>query len=134
MIYRVLADAVVVLHLGFVVFAVSGALLVLRWRRVAWLHVPAALWAALIEFMGWVCPLTPLENRLRMLGGASGYGGGFVEHYLLSILYPGGLTRRVQVVLGVLVLALNVGIYAWLLIRASGGRSLEERGAGSANG
>ncbi len=117
MVYRFLADLVLVAHFAFVVFAVVGALLVLRWRWVVWLHLPAVVWAALIEFAGWICPLTPLENSLRELGGSAGYESGFVEHYILPVLYPGGLTREVQIVLGLLVLAVNIGIYGWLLRR-----------------
>ncbi|MGD8867673.1 MAG: DUF2784 domain-containing protein [Gemmatimonadales bacterium] len=116
MLYRLLADLVVLIHLAFVIFAVAGALLVLRWRWLVWAHVPAVVWAALIEFAGWVCPLTPLENRLRILSGGAGYRGGFVDHYLLQILYPSGLTRGVQVFLGGLVLLVNVGLYAWLVV------------------
>jgi hypothetical protein len=117
MLYRALADLVVILHLVFVAFAVGGAFLVLRWRRLAWVHVPAAIWAALIEFVGWICPLTPFEKELRELGGGSGYADGFVAHYLLPLLYPRGLTREVQIVLGSLVLVVNLGIYGWLIIR-----------------
>ena len=117
MVYRFLADLVLVAHFAFVVFAVVGALLVLRWRWVVWLHLPAVVWAALISFAGWICPLTPLENWLRELGGSAGYESGFVEHYILPVLYPGGLTRGVQIVLGLLVLAVNMGIYGWLLRR-----------------
>ncbi len=117
MVYRFLADLVLVAHFAFVVFAVVGALLVLRWRWVVWLHLPAVVWAALISFAGWICPLTPLENSLRELGGSAGYESGFVEHYILPVLYPGGLTREVQIVLGLLVLAVNMGIYGWLLRR-----------------
>lgn len=115
--YRVLADLVVVLHLGFVVFVVLGGLLVLRWGWVAWLHLPAALWGALIEFGGWVCPLTPLEQWLRRRAGESGYEGGFVEHYVLPVLYPGDLTRELQIALGAGVVVVNLGIYAWVLWR-----------------
>ena len=111
MLYRVLTDLVVVAHFAFVIFAVAGAFLVLRWRWVAWVHLPVVGWAALIEFAGWVCPLTPLENWLRMRGGAMGYHGGFVEHYIIPILYPGQLTRSVQIALGALVLLINAGIY-----------------------
>lgn len=114
MIYGVLADLVVVVHALFVVFAVLGGLLVLRWRRVAWFHLPAAGWAALIEFAGWYCPLTPLENRLRRLAGGTGYETGFIEHYLLPLLYPAGLTRGLQVGLGIGVLLMNLGIYLWV--------------------
>jgi hypothetical protein len=117
MVYRTLADLVVLVHFAFVLFVVAGALLVLRWRWVAWVHVPAAVWGALIEFAGWICPLTPLEQRLRIMGGSAGYTGGFIEHYILPILYPAGLNRRVQIVLGLLVLGVNVAIYAWVLIR-----------------
>jgi hypothetical protein len=117
MAYRVLADLVVVLHLAFVAFVVLGGLLVLRWPRLAWVHVPAALWGAMISFGGWVCPLTPLENLLRRLGGEAGYAGGFVERYLLGVLYPEGLTPGVQVALGVLVLVVNGAVYARLWCR-----------------
>lgn len=104
-------------HFAFVAFVVAGGLLALRWPRVAWIHVPAAVWGILIEWAGWICPLTPLENRLRRLGGEAGYPGGFVEHYVLPVLYPSGLTREVQLTLGALVLVLNVGIYAVILRR-----------------
>ncbi|UCC72834.1 MAG: DUF2784 domain-containing protein [Gemmatimonadota bacterium] len=123
MLLRALADLVVIAHLAFVVFAVGGALLVLRWRRVMWVHVPAVIWAALIEYAGWVCPLTPLEKWLRVQGGGSGYYGGFVGHYILPILYPRGLTREVQIVLGTVVVLINVGIYGWLIGCMVRGRS-----------
>lgn len=106
-----LADATVVLHFLFVVFVVLGGLLVLRWPRLAWVHLPVAAWGVLIEWVGWICPLTPLENRLRALGGEAGYAGGFVERYLLPVLYPGALTREVQWALGGLVLAINLAVY-----------------------
>lgn len=115
--YRLAADAVLVVHALFVAFVVLGGLAVLRWPRLAWLHLPAAAWGALIEFAGWICPLTPLENRLRRLGGEAGYGGGFVETYLLAALYPEGLSRPVQVALGVLVLAVNAAVYGLLVAR-----------------
>ena len=115
--YGVLADLVLVVHLGFVLFVAPGGLLVLRWPRLAWIHLPAAAWGALIEFTGGICPLTPLENRLRVLAGEAGYAGGFVEHYVTAVLYPDGLTRGAQVVLGVLVLLLNAVIYRRLLRR-----------------
>ncbi|MGD2153035.1 MAG: DUF2784 domain-containing protein [Gemmatimonadales bacterium] len=123
MLYRALADLIVILHLAFVVFAVGGALLVLRWRRLAWVHVPAAIWAALIEYAGWICPLTPLEKWLRVQAGGSGYAGGFVGHYLLPLLYPRGLTRGVQIALGTLVILINLGVYGWLIGRAVRGAS-----------
>ncbi len=117
MMYGVLADAVLVLHFGFVLFVVLGGLLVLKWRRLAWLHVPAALWGAAIEFGGWICPLTPLENHLRELAGEAPYMGDFIARYLMPVLYPEGLTRRTQVVLGVAALLVNLGVYSIVLGR-----------------
>lgn len=110
--YRVAADVVLVAHFGFVLFVVLGGLLVLRWPRLAWVHVPVALYGAVIEFVGFICPLTPLEVWLRRRGGEGGYTGGFIEHYVTAALYPEGLTRPVQLALGVAVLALNGAIYA----------------------
>jgi len=118
MLYRLLADAVLLLHLAFILLVVFGALFVWRFRRLAWLHVPAVVWAGLIEFSGWVCPLTPLENHLRRLGGEVGYAGGFIEHYLLPVIYPPGLSHEMQVALGLAVVALNGLAYGWLLFRA----------------
>lgn len=111
MFYRFLADLVVVLHLGFVLFVVLGGLLALRWPRAAWFHLPAAIWGAGIEFVQGICPLTPLEHHFRRLGGEAGYAGGFVEHYLLPVLYPAGLNQNVQWGLGSFVVLLNVAIY-----------------------
>ena len=113
--HRFLADAVVVVHLGFVMFVVCGGLSVL-WRRwAAPVHLPAAVWGVYIELTGGICPLTPLENRLRALGGETAYAGDFVDRYLIPVLYPANLQRDVQVVLGLLALGINVGIYiyAW---------------------
>ena len=115
----VLADLVLVVHLLFILFVVAGALLVLRWRFVAWLHVPAAVWGAWLEFSGAICPLTPVENWLRKGAGQSGYEGAFVEHYLVPLIYPVGLTQQLQWGLGALVVILNAGLYAWLLGRAA---------------
>ncbi len=112
----VLADAVLLAHLAFVVFVALGGVLVLRWPRLAWVHVPAALWGAVVELTGAVCPLTPLENSLRRRAGHVPYAGGFVDHYVTAVLYPVTLTRSRQVALGVLVLAVN-GIVYWLVIR-----------------
>lgn len=117
MIYRLLADATVVLHFGFVLFVIGGGILVWRYPRLAWLHVPAALWGAFIEFAGWVCPLTPLENWLRKQGGEQAYAESFVEHYLIRVLYPQSLTREMQWVLGGLVVLVNVILYALILRR-----------------
>jgi hypothetical protein len=107
----ILADGLVILHLLFVVFVMAGGFLLLRWPKLAWLHLPAAAWGAWIEFTGGVCPLTPLENQLRMVGGGSAYSGGFVEHYLLPILYPEYLTLPIQQVLGGVVVAVNLVAY-----------------------
>ena len=117
MVLRLLADAMLVLHLAFVAFAVAGGLLVLRWRWVALLHLPALAWAAFVEFTGRICPLTPLENALRDKGGQAGYEGGFVEHYLLPLLYPAELTRELQFVLGTGLLVFNAVVYACVLWR-----------------
>ena len=114
--YGALADAVVAVHFLFVLFVLFGGLLVLRWRWVRWLHLPAAAWGALIEFAGWTCPLTPLEKWLRRQGSGAGYEGGFIEHYILPILYPRALTRNTQLVLGLVVVLLNVFIY-WRVFR-----------------
>ncbi len=114
MLYRLAADGVLVLHAAFVVFVVLGGLLALRWPRAAWVHLPAAAWGAAIEFWGWICPLTPLEQALRRLGGEAGYRGGFVEHYVVALLYPQGLTRGLQLALGLFVLAVNLAVYAWV--------------------
>lgn len=119
--FRGAADVVLVAHLAFVLFVVLGGLLALRRPRVAWLHVPVALYGAAIEFIGFTCPLTPLENRLRRLGGEAGYTGGFIEHYVTAALYPSGLTREVQLALGTAVLVLNGIVYAsWLRRRRRG--------------
>lgn len=112
MFFRLLADSVVLLHTAFVAFVVLGGLLVLRWRRLAWMHLPAAAWGALIEFGGWICPLTPLENALRARAGEAGYSGGFVEHYILHALYPSGLTPAIRYALGAFVLTINAIVYA----------------------
>ena len=109
-----LADAVLFLHLAFVLFVLFGGLLALKWRSVIWFHLPAAAWGAFIEFSGWICPLTPLENWLRRQGGETGYPGDFLSQYLLAVLYPEALTPQIQIVLGTVVLAANLTIYGWL--------------------
>ena len=111
-----LADLVMLIHAAFVVFVALGALLAFRWPRVAWVQVPCALYGAAIELVGWVCPLTPLERRLRTAAGAEGYGGGFIEHYVGGLLYPANWTR-IHVFLGVAVLVVNGAVYGWLLWR-----------------
>jgi hypothetical protein len=118
----VLADAVLLLHLAFIAFVVAGAVLIFRWPRLALLHVPAMLWGAYAEFSGALCPLTPLENRLRALAGAGGYHGGFVEHYLIALIYPETLTREWQTLLGIIVVAVNAALYTVWGVRVSGRR------------
>ena len=115
MLYGLLADLVLATHLAFVAFVALGGFLVLRWRRLAWVHVPVALWGAAIAVTGFTCPLTPLENRLQQLGGRAGYQGGFIEHYITAVIYPAGLTRETQIVLGTAVLALNLVVY-WRVV------------------
>lgn len=117
MLFEILANAVVFVHGLFVAFVVLGGVLAIRWRQLVWLHVPAAIWGALIELTGWVCPLTPLEIWLRARAGEAGYSGGFIQHYLLSALYPSGLTRGAQLALGTGVIVLNAAAYAVLVRR-----------------
>lgn len=121
--YRIAADMIVALHFAFVVFAVLGGSLVLKWPHWAWLHVPAFIWAALVMFAGWICPLTPLEIWLRQQGGEAAYHTSFIEHYILPLLYPVELTRELQVFLGVLVLVINLAIYGWLWCKRRRGGS-----------
>jgi hypothetical protein len=112
--YPLLADLALIVHLAFVVFVLCGGLLVLRWRWIAWLHLPAALWGAFVEFTGWICPLTPLENWLREQAGETSYRSDFIAQYLLPVLYPGDLTRDLQLLLGTGVVVLNAAVYWWL--------------------
>ena len=131
LLFRLAADAVALLHLAFVLFVVGGGLLVWRWPWLAWLHLPAVAWGALIEFTGWMCPLTPLEQHLRQIVGQAGYAGGFMDHYLRALLYPAGLTREAQWALGAGVLAVNGAVYGLLLGRwaRSAGRRGRRRAA-----
>lgn len=117
MLFRLAADAVLLLHLGFIIFVLLGGLLALRWRRAPLLHLPAAAWGVYIELSGGLCPLTPLENRLRALAGQAGFEGGFIEHYLLPLIYPAGLTRDTQFVLAGVVVIVNLLAYGFVLRR-----------------
>ena len=117
MLYRTLADILVVLHLAFIAYVLLGGLLSLRWPRNLWFHLPCAAWGALIEFTGWICPITPLEVRWRILAGQQGYEDGFIAHYLIPIIYPPGLTRSAQFWLGAGVIILNLAIYAVVVWR-----------------
>lgn len=112
--YHLAADLVLLVHLAFVGFVLVGGLLALKWRPVMWLHLPAVAWGAIVEFSGWICPLTPLENWLREQAGEAGYRGDFLAYYLLPILYPNTLTREVQSTLGLAVVVLNAAVYWWL--------------------
>ena len=117
-----IADLVVAAHFAFVVFVVLGGLLALRWRWLIWLHIPAVIWGVAIEFGGWICPLTPLENHFRRQAGGAGYQGDFIAHYILPILYPEGLTRRDQIFLGGFAIAINAAVYL-MLFRAARSKS-----------
>jgi hypothetical protein len=119
MVQRIAADAVVLVHLAFVLFVIFGGLLVLRRPKLAWFHIPAVIWGALVEFAGWICPLTPLEVALRQAAGEAGYAGGFVDHYIVALLYPQGLTHGTQIALGGLVVLVNASVY-FILARRSG--------------
>ena len=119
MVYQIRADILVVLHFVFICFVIVGGLLVLRWQWLALIHLPVVLWGALVELMSWVCPLTPLENWLRRAAGGQGYSGGYIEHYLIPIIYPGGLTHEIQMILGGFVIVINVIIYTVVFRRYS---------------
>ena len=109
--YNILADAIVVAHFLFIAFVVFSGLLVIRWPRIAFVHLPSAIWGAAVEIFGWICPLTPLENHFRYLAGKTSYNGDFIAHYLLPIIYPENLTVAIQQVLGVLVIIINIIFY-----------------------
>jgi len=117
LLYRLAADLLVLLHLLFILFVIAGGFAVLKWHWMAFVHLPAAAWGALIEYRGWICPLTPMENRLRQLAGEQGYAEGFIEHYILPVIYPSGLTRDLQTTLGTIVIVINVLVYGVVLYR-----------------
>ena len=117
MFYRLSADLVLVVHLAFVLFVALGGFFVLLRPRLMWLHLPAVVWGALSEFLGMLCPLTPLETTFRELGGGTGYGGDFIGHYITAVIYPSGLTRGIQIALGIAALLLNMAIYGYWLLR-----------------
>ena len=111
------ADVIVLVHLAFILFVAAGGLLVLRWPKLAWMHVPAVVWGALIELVGWICPLTPLENRLRGAAGEAAFDGGFIDRYIMPIIYPAGLTRGMQLTIGTVVIVVNLVVYGSLVLR-----------------
>ena len=115
MLLRLAADSLVLFHLGFILFVLFGGLLALKWRPVMWLHLPAAAWGVAVEVFHLPCPLTRWENLLRQLAGQEGYGGGFIEHYVLALIYPAGLTPQIQLGLGALVLLVNLTVYGWII-------------------
>ena len=117
MIYSFLADLLVVFHLVFILYVIAGALLIFKWPKTLWFHLPSCFWGMTVEFTGWICPLTPWEIRLRRLAGEEGYSGSFIEHYLIPIIYPSGLTRAVQMLLGGTVLIVNLSLYTLILIK-----------------
>ena len=110
-------DAIVIFHFGFVLFVLFGGVLLLKWHKVAWLHIPAVIWGILVELNGWLCPLTPLENQLRQQAGLGMYHGDFVMHYLMPILYPVNLTRTTQVLFGLIVVIVNLAVYFYVFRR-----------------
>lgn len=117
MFWRMAADALVVIHLGFILFVMLGGLLLLRWPSLIWLHVPAVAWGVIVECLHLGCPLTPWENQLRRMAGQAGYDGGFIEHYLIPLIYPAGLTPQIQIGLGAIVVLVNLAVYTWLIWR-----------------
>ena len=108
---KIIADFLVIIHLTFICFVVFGGILVMHRKWIAIIHLPAVAWGTLIEFQGWICPLTPMEQHFRHLAGQSGYSGGFIDHYLIPIIYPSGLTRPIQMAIGFFVIAINLTIY-----------------------
>ena len=130
---KMAADLVLLVHLGFIVFVVLGGLLALRHRWIAYLHIPAALWGAFVEISGRICPLTIWENDLRRGAGEYAYAESFVEHYVVPVIYPAGLTRTVQYAIAGLVIATNVVIYGWLIYRAKRSKMVKPSKCSEAN-
>lgn len=124
MLYRVLVDVIAFVHFAFVLFVALGGFFVLRWHRLAWLHVPAFVWGALIEIMNWQCPLTTWEDLFRLRAGMRGYSEGFIAHYIYRLIYPPGLTRGVQLAIAAFVLGINAAVYVVLILRSRRARSL----------
>ena len=116
MIYSFLADLLVVFHLVFILYVIAGAMLIFKWPKMLWIHLPSCFWGMTVEFTGWICPLTPWEIQLRRLAGEEGYTRSFIEHYLIPIIYPSGLTREIQMLLGGIVLIINLSLYTLILI------------------
>lgn len=123
MIYRIAADLVVLIHFGFILFVVVGGFLVFKWSKASFFHIPAVIWGILVEFTGGICPLTPLENKFRLAGGEAGFKGGFIEKYIIFIIYPEELTRGIQILLGFVVIVINISIYGYLFYKRRAGES-----------
>jgi hypothetical protein len=117
MIAGLTADIIVLVHLGFIVFVALGGFFVAKWPKMAFLHLPCASWGVLIAFGGWICPLTPLEMHFRQIAGRAGYDGGFIDHYVMPLIYPAGLTREMQIALGLIILSVNLWVYGRLLVK-----------------
>lgn len=115
--YLFAADIVLLLHFLFILFVLAGGLMVFRWPWLAWLHVPATVWGAVVVIADWICPLTPLENMLRQAGGAPGYSGSFIERYLFPVVYPAGLDRKMFIAMGIAVIVINLAVYTGLVLR-----------------
>lgn len=118
MIYRILADIMVIVHFCFILFVIGGGFLVLKWRKLIWAHIPVVIWGIFIEFSGWICPLTPWENHFRRLAGETVYQGDFIGKYILPLIYPEELTRNIQIILGSIVIAINLLVYAFIFIQS----------------
>lgn len=114
MLYQIIADCILLLHFAFIVFVVAGGMLVFKWRWLIWFHIPAAIWGAVVEIMGWICPLTPIENSLRQVGGGAVYSASFIEHYLVPVIYPMDLSREMFIAMGIAVIVINVIVYTFL--------------------
>lgn len=123
MIYRLISEFIVIIHFAFIVFVITGAMLTLKWKKIIWLHIPAVIWGAAVEYGGWICPLTPWENHFRSLAGERAYRGDFIGNYLLQVIYPGGLTRDVQIILGSIVIVINALLYGILIYRLITGKT-----------
>lgn len=120
MLYQIAADFILLLHFSFIAFVVAGGLLVFKWRRLIWLHIPAVIWGALIVISGWICPLTPVENMLRQAGGAANYSGSFIERYLIPVIYPSALSRTMFIAMGIGVIVINATLYIILFVKRKG--------------
>ena len=117
MFFALAADLLIIVHLGFIGFVILGGFMLLKWRWLIFVHLPAVLWGVLLEFQGWICPLTPLEQALRRMSGQQGYTGGFIQHYILPVIYPPALDLDIQLILGVLLILINVIIYLWVFLK-----------------